>query len=46
LAEIFGVTEEQAKQVKANTVGEMISYMHFYRTKEPTNVEEAIKSIQ
>jgi len=46
LAEIFGVTEEQAKQVKANTVGEMINYMHFYRTKEPASVEEAIKSIQ
>ena len=46
LAEIFGVPEEQAKQVKANTVGEMISYMHFYRTKEPVSVEEAIKSIQ
>jgi acyl carrier protein len=46
LAEIFGVPEEQAKQVKANTVGEMISYMHFYRTKEPASVEEAIKSIQ
>lgn len=46
LAEIFGVSEEQAKQVQAKTVGEMISYMHFYRTKEPVSVEEAIKSIQ
>ena len=46
LSEIFGVSEEQAKQVKAETVGEMINYMHFYRTKEPASVEEAIKSIQ
>lgn len=46
LAEIFGVSEEQAKQVQAQTVGEMINYMHFYRTKEPVSVEEAIKSIQ
>lgn len=46
LSEIFGVNEEQAKQVQAKTVGEMISYMHFYRTKEPASVEEAIESIQ
>ena len=46
LSEIFGVSEEQAKEVKAETVGEMINYMHFYRTKEPASVEEAIKSIQ
>lgn len=46
LAEIFGVNEEQAKLVQAKTVGEMISYMHFYRTKEPSSLEEAIKSIQ
>lgn len=46
LAEIFGVNEEQAKQVQAKTVGEMVSYMHFHRTKEPATVEEAIKSIQ
>lgn len=46
LSEIFGVSEEIAKQVEAETVGEMINYMHFYRTKEPTSVEEAIKGIQ
>lgn len=46
LAEIFGVNEEQAKQVQAKTVGEMVSYMHFYRTKEPSSIEEAIKGIQ
>ena len=46
LSEIFGVSEEIAKQVQAKTVGEMINYMHFNRTKEPTSVEEAIKGIQ
>ena len=46
LAEIFGVSEEIAKQVQAKTVGEMINYMHFNRTKEPASVEEAIKGIQ
>jgi acyl carrier protein len=46
LAEIFGVTEEQAKQVQAKTVSDLINYMHLYRSKEPASVEEAIKGIQ
>lgn len=46
LAEIFGVSEEQAKQVQPKTVGDLINYMHFYRSKEPASVEEAIKGIQ
>ena len=46
LAEIFGVSEEIAKQVQAKTVSELINYMHFNKTKEPASVEEAIKGIQ
>ena len=46
LAEIFGVSEEVAKQVQAKTVSELINYMHFNRTKEPVSVEEAIEGIQ
>ena len=46
LAEIFGVSEEIAKQVQAKTVSELINYMHFNKTKEPVSVEEAIKGIQ
>ena len=46
LAEIFGVSEEIAKQVQAKTVSELINYMHFNRTKEPVSVEEAIEGIQ
>ena len=46
LAEIFGVSEEIAKQVQAKTVGDLINYMHSNKTKEPVSVEEAIKGIQ
>ena len=46
LAEIYGVSEEIAKQVQAKTVSELINYMHFNKTKEPASVEEAIKGIQ
>lgn len=46
LAEIFGVSEEIAKQVQAKTAGDLVNYMHFNRTKEPNSVEEAIKGIQ
>ena len=46
LAEIFGVSEEIAKQVQAKTVEDLINYMHSNKTKEPTSVEEAIKGIQ
>ena len=46
LAEIYGVSEEIAKQVQAKTVSELINYMHFNRTKEPVSVEEAIEGIQ
>lgn len=48
LAEVFDVSEEIAKNVgnSAQTVGDMVNYMHFYRRKDVNNVEEAIKSIQ
>lgn len=46
LAEIFGVSEEIAKQMQPKTVSDMINYMHFNRSKEPASVEEAIKAIQ
>ena len=46
LAEIYGVSEEVAKQMQPKTVSDMVNYMHFNRTKEPTSVEEAIKGIQ
>lgn len=46
LAEIFGVSEEIAKQVQAKTVGDLINYMHSNKTKEPVSVEEAIEGIQ
>lgn len=46
LAEIFGVSEEIAKHVQAKTVGEMINYMHFNRSKEPESVESAIEAIK
>ena len=46
LAEIFGVSEEIAKQVQAKTVEDLINYMHSNKTKEPASVEEAIKGIQ
>jgi acyl carrier protein len=46
LSEIFGVSEDIAKQMKPETVGDMIAYMQEHKTKEPVSVEEAIKSIQ
>ena len=46
LSEIFGVSEEIAKQMQPQTVGDMIAYMLEHKTKEPVSVEEAIKSIQ
>ena len=46
LSEIFGVSEEIAKQMQPQTVGDMIAYMLEHKTKEPASVEEAIKSIQ
>ena len=46
LSEIFGVSEDIAKQMKPETVGDMIAYMQEHKTKEPVSVEDAIKSIQ
>jgi len=46
LAEIFGVAETVAKEVKPTTVGDLIAYMKFHRTKDVESVEDAIKSIQ
>jgi len=46
LAEVYGVSEEVAKQMQPNTVGDMIAYMQEHKTKEPASVEEAIKNIQ
>ena len=46
LSEIYGVSEEIAKQMQPKTVGDMIVYMQEHKTKEPVSVEEAIKSIQ
>lgn len=46
LAEVYGVSEEMAKQMQPKTVGDMIEYMKTHKTKEPASVEEAIKGIQ
>lgn len=46
LAEVYGVSEEVAKQMQPKTVSDMVEYMKTHKTKEPLSVEEAIKSIQ
>jgi len=46
LSDVFGLTEEQIKEMKATTVREMLDYMLARKTKEPSSVEEALKSIQ
>lgn len=46
LSEVFGITEEQIKEMKAETVREMLDYMLTRKTKEPTSVAEALQSIQ
>jgi acyl carrier protein len=46
LSEIFGLTEEQIKEMKVKTVREMLDYMLARKTKEPTSVAEALQSIQ
>jgi acyl carrier protein len=46
LSDVFGLTEEQIKEMKVATVREMLDYMLARKTKEPSSVEEALKSIQ
>lgn len=46
LSEIFGLTEEQIKEMKVETVRGMLDYMLARKTKEPTSVAEALQSIQ
>lgn len=46
LSDVFGLTEEQIKEMKVGTVREMLDYMLERKTKEPTSVAEALKSIQ
>jgi len=46
LSDVFGLTEEQIKEMKVATVREMLDYMLASKTKEPSSVEEALKSIQ
>lgn len=46
LSEIFGVSEEDMKQMQATTVREMLDYMLSKKTKEPESVQSAIDSIR
>jgi acyl carrier protein len=46
LSEIFGVSEEDMKEMKETTVRGMLDYMLAKKTKEPESVASAIDSIR
>lgn len=46
LSDIYGVSEEDLKNMKANTVREMFDYLIAHKTKEPASVEEALDMIR
>jgi acyl carrier protein len=45
LSDIYGVDEEVAKTMQVTTVGDMFSFMEQHATKTPTNVQEALESV-
>jgi len=46
LSDIYGVDEETLKQMQPTTIRDVIEFMCQHKTKEPTNVQEALASIQ
>jgi acyl carrier protein len=46
LCDVFGVSEQTAKEMKPTTVKDMIEFMIKHGTKNPQTLEEAIKSIK
>jgi len=45
LSDIYGVPEEIAKTMQVTTVNDMFVFMEQYATKTPTNVQEAMESV-
>jgi acyl carrier protein len=45
LSDIYGVPEEIAKTMQPVTVGDMFVFMEQHATKTPTNIEEAMESV-
>jgi len=46
LSDIYGVTEEVAKEMQPTTVGDMFVFMEGHATKVPTDVALALDSIK
>ncbi len=47
LSDIYGVSEEVAKEMQPLTVGDMFAYMEIHKTKEPpATVTEALALVQ
>jgi acyl carrier protein len=45
LSDIYGVSEEIAKTMQVTTVNDMFVFMEQHATKTPTNVQEAMESV-
>jgi acyl carrier protein len=45
LSDIYGVDEEVAKTMQVITVNDMFAFMEQHATKTPTNVQEAMESV-
>jgi acyl carrier protein len=45
LSDIYGVSEEIAKTMEATTVNDMFVFMEQHATKTPTNIQEALESV-
>jgi len=46
LSDIYGVEEEVAKVMQPVTVADMFAFMEVHKTKEPTNVQDALDSVK
>jgi len=46
LSDIYGVEEEVAKVMQPVTVADMFVFMEVHKTKEPTNIQEALESVK
>ena len=45
LSDIYGVPEEIAKTMQVTTVNDMFAFMERHATKTPTNIQEALESV-
>lgn len=46
LSDIYGVSEDDLKNMKADTIRQMFEYLNAHKTKEPASVSEALDMIR